>query len=1251
MFEIDGTYIQRLSDVDLRRLVYQLASADLVRQGLPRSGVTAGGHQNAPDGGIDVRVDVPNLVAPDFVACAQTGFQVKVPDMAAAAIKEEVSPKGVLRPSISKLAAVGGAYIIVSGNGSVADQALRDREEAMTEAVSSDPNADRLLTRFYDRDRLASWVNKYPGAVLWVRDKLGEPLSGWHRITDHDDNPDAGYVIEHGVSLKHETTKEIAEMPVLEGISRLREHLAEPATATRIIGLSGLGKTRLVEALFESSVGEGPLDQNLSVYCDFAAAPVPTAIDMARRLVARNERAILIVDNCNPATHQSLTTICQAQNSQVSLLTVEYDIRDDEREDTEVFRLVAAENPCIESWLEKAFPKVSGPDRRRISEYSTGNFRIAGSLARTVNRGDTLANLRDDELFQRLFVQRNAENPDLRAMAGFLSLQYSFCIDGTDATSELAGIAALSQKTPEALFAASTELVSRGIAQSRGRWRAILPHAIANKLACEALARLTPAAVDQFASMAAPRVLKSLSRRIGLLHHDATARALVERWLSPASPFGNLLEGGEVELEIARNIAPVVPRAVLNGMDTLLQGPLREFLLSIDNPNRWRWIGLAKSLGYEEASYSQVAGILADFAAAEPDGYNNSSALGTLKELHHIHLSGTQATPGQRRQFVRSLLVHNRADLKAIGIETLKALLNPGRFSSSANFDFGARPRNYGWQPPTYGDIWLWYVDAIKLAMEFEAEIDTLKEILASPIRQLWRMPPCRDEIESLARHFVDNGTGWIEGWNAVRGTLRFDGNEMDKTDRDRLLALEESLRPQSTLDRARAYVIGRQSSGFDVTDSESENPVHSYNRAAEIAIEIGIEVANNQAFLEDFVPQVLATVDTSRSFQFGIGLCRGAKTPVTTWNQISECFLKLQQDKRDPNVLGGFICELQKLAPEIALTVADAIWSNDQFRHWLPYLITRNGLNEGNFERLIEAARSGLLTALDFRRMHVAVDPETEPKPLAELLDAIADLEDGVPVALDTLFFHLYDMPDSAISPVILGLGRGLLERVNFLRADNEKDYHVGQLIKKCLRGEEGEVAATSLCNRLNEAFRVRYHSYYEHRAKLDSLFEVQPETALNILVLHATAERRQTIFDFDGDSESGISCAGIDRLLAWADVDPAVRFRALCEVLPMIITPLHGGEPHLSPTFLALLLNAPNKQDCLGNMYDRMHPRGWGGSLAYVLETRGQLLDQLVGGYDSAVDEWVHKVKAELAEWIERERTREGQEEQAFE
>jgi len=77
MFEITGTDIANLSDGDLRTLVARLALSELRAQGCPLSSVTAGGNQDAADGGLDVRVECPNTIAkPDFVPRALTGFQV-----------------------------------------------------------------------------------------------------------------------------------------------------------------------------------------------------------------------------------------------------------------------------------------------------------------------------------------------------------------------------------------------------------------------------------------------------------------------------------------------------------------------------------------------------------------------------------------------------------------------------------------------------------------------------------------------------------------------------------------------------------------------------------------------------------------------------------------------------------------------------------------------------------------------------------------------------------------------------------------------------------------------------------------------------------------------------------------------------------------------------------------------------------------------------------------------------------------------
>src|SRR5881394_3828192 len=130
MFEIFGNDISSLGDTDLRYLVTRLATAELTAKGYPLSSVTAGGDQDAPDGGLDVRVQCPTEITdPDFVPRRLTGFQVKKSDMRPAAIRKEMQPNGVLRAVIRQLADASGAYVIISARASVTDERLADRRQ------------------------------------------------------------------------------------------------------------------------------------------------------------------------------------------------------------------------------------------------------------------------------------------------------------------------------------------------------------------------------------------------------------------------------------------------------------------------------------------------------------------------------------------------------------------------------------------------------------------------------------------------------------------------------------------------------------------------------------------------------------------------------------------------------------------------------------------------------------------------------------------------------------------------------------------------------------------------------------------------------------------------------------------------------------------------------------------------------------------------------------------------------------------
>lgn len=82
MLNITGNDIKELSDSDLRTLIGLLCEAELSNYDIPTAGVTWGGHHNAADGGIDVRVNVSTTPHIDcYIPKANTGFQVKKPDM------------------------------------------------------------------------------------------------------------------------------------------------------------------------------------------------------------------------------------------------------------------------------------------------------------------------------------------------------------------------------------------------------------------------------------------------------------------------------------------------------------------------------------------------------------------------------------------------------------------------------------------------------------------------------------------------------------------------------------------------------------------------------------------------------------------------------------------------------------------------------------------------------------------------------------------------------------------------------------------------------------------------------------------------------------------------------------------------------------------------------------------------------------------------------------------------------------------
>lgn len=276
-FDITPDDISQLNDTDLRELVGRLCEAELVSCGHSAVAVTWGGNQTAADGGLDVRVALPSGVSIDgFVPRPSTGFQVKKPDMPRVKIIDEMRPAGMIRPVIQELANEAGAYLIVSSTGSTTESVLRRRRNALREALNDVANAVLLHTDFYDRTRLATWVRHHPGLITWVKEKVGRALVGWHPYgpwCGAAEGIDSEYLLDDKLRLHLGRHRDASAQSVSCAIDELRDELALAGKIVRLVGLSGVGKTRFAQALFDARVGARPLPTSLAVYTNLAYDP------------------------------------------------------------------------------------------------------------------------------------------------------------------------------------------------------------------------------------------------------------------------------------------------------------------------------------------------------------------------------------------------------------------------------------------------------------------------------------------------------------------------------------------------------------------------------------------------------------------------------------------------------------------------------------------------------------------------------------------------------------------------------------------------------------------------------------------------------------------------------------------------------------------------------------------------------------------------------------------------------------------
>jgi hypothetical protein len=1228
MFEITGDDIAALNDEDLRALVGRLCEAELRRRELSAVAVTWGGNQTAKDGGLDVRVALPGGTdVRGFIPKADTGFQVKKQDMSRGEILDEMKPrpKGNIRPVIAELAKASGAYIIVSGAGSTADSALRSRRDAMAEAVKGIADANELTLDFYDRGRMATWVRSHAGLIPWVRSRIGKSIPGWRAYGSWSYRPegaDAAYLVDVAARIRTGDKDEGDGISATDGINKIRNLLRTPGHVVRLVGLSGVGKTRLIEALFEPDVGMNALDPSLAVYTDVADGPDPQPGLLASDLIAGGMRAILVIDNCPPTIHRQLSGIARSAGTTISVITIEYDIREDQPEGTDVFTLDTSSPELIETLIDKRFPDLSQIDRKTIAESSGGNARVALTLAGTVGKNETVAGLSDAELFRRLFYQRNDPDAALLSIAQACSLVYSFegeKLDGDEA--ELPVLGSLIGKSAEDVFAAAAELKQRHLLQTRGPWRAVLPHAIANRLAAAALEKIPrQKLLSALVGNAPTRLLQSFSRRLGYLDSSQEARDIVQGWLAPDGLLADVVNLNELGRAMFDNVAPVMPSAVLSALENALANADDATVGRCDH-----FVRLLRSLAYDTENFARAVALLVKFARLSSEDQSNDEATKIIRSLFHVVLSGTHAPIDARLKVVEGLLRSNDDAEQKLGVDAIQALLKTGHFMAVYNFEFGVRSRDYGYYPPTAKDAGDWFAAALNFAEPFTS-LDSavgqgVRHSIADAFRGLWTNVNCVDELERIAYTVAVNGF-WREGWIGARQTRIHHGNGLSVESLARLKALEEFLRPKDLLNKVRGVVLGtrggRNIDLDDLDDVENNDYTAAMARVAANVEELGRDVAADDEVYKALLPDLVA--GDSKVARLGRGLALAAENPYDMWRSIVRQVAATE--KPTVSLLGGFLEGLYGRDACLADALLDDAVTDSTLAKWLPILQVFTVVDDKGVARLHRALELGSAPISAYYNLAYGCVCDAMAGPEFKcLVLAVGAKPDGDSVAMEILSMRIHsDGTNKRTSdPEIAEAGRSLLAAYSFNRTDNRRqreDYELGVIVRASLAGNEGRPIARQLCRGLLAAAAGYSVSAFECDGLMTALLKVQPDDILDELIRGDKKSRGRSVElmnEFACHTRSPMDEVLDATLIAWCDRDPEARYPFAAAIATLYNQKNNENPDGWRDIARILVSNAQNKEAVFKEIASRLFRTSGFGSLSSQYESRLKLLNQL--------------------------------------
>jgi len=1241
LFRVESKDINALNDLQLTKLLKVLLHLEARSSGIAERAVEVALNINVRDGGEDGRIQWNgNPLSTQFLPLNLVQFQNKATSSMGPAdcAKEILNKDGTIKHMVENALDNGGAYILFTTQELNKDQ-KKERVRLIREKLTALQKgyADTATIDIYDASKIEGWVNKYITAIVAVLNWIGKPLErGLKRWEDWSQHSE--------YQRFHFVTDDNREKALISLKSLLNNH----GNCARVIGLSGMGKTRLAFETFRDSNDTSDLSKRV-VYLDARANS--SVQGLISDWVQCGLEGIVVVDNCEISLHDLLRREVKRSDSKLSLLTLDYNL--ERASQTETIFLKQLPDKNIKQMLEPVYGKEIH-DLDRIIAFAQGFPQMAVLLADArLDKEPEMGRLTDDELAHKmLWGGREPSAEDEQILRG-CSLFDRFGIDDEVAI-EYEFIANFVVNVDlDKFYDCVKRFEERGLIDRRGRFARIIPKPLAIRLAAEWWRRTRPDKQTHLIQADMPgSLVDSFCNQISRLDFLPEVKTLTAQLCGPQGPFGQ----AEVILSdrgsrLFRALVEVNPVSTSKALSNVLKNYDEEGLSQIRGDVRRNLVWALEKLCFHAVCFEESAKSLLLLASSENEDWSNN-ATGIFIRLFRTFLSGTEAPPDMRLRLIDCALRSDRDSIRKLAVSALEQAITTysGTRTIGAEYQGSGEPLEE-WRPKVWGDAFEYWEQSINRLCNLVTDKDPLapssKAAIASNIRGLMQYGRV-DVLDTVIKKIVDqDGPLWPTALDSIKDTLRYDGVGMPHEGKTKLEEWVSLLTPSDLGDRLNLLVTRPP------YEHEKKEDGHYEDLAAKNAKLLAEELA---ADMDSIVPYIdsLLVGEQRQAYLFGKNIVVAANK----WEPLlSEAIKKIGRTE-NPNInfLLGILNGIFVLDAFEWNTIVKVFYDTERLNQYYAHvLVTGNvRLEQLNcFIELIGKNKIEPFTANTF----------TYGRPLEHLncnnvgkfVKNLASISDySAWIALDILSMYCHGNSEKWDSCKSI-----FREIVIILKLDKESKtqgqlgmHHWHDVVKKLLQDDDTKFAVDLTKQILSSCTdKINYGDLWHYIQPITRL--ILQKYAKNVWPLFSEAVINSGPLDeyrlrhllgsgssFENKKPSVLSDIPEEILKQWCLQHPEKAPEFVAQTTDVLLE--SDNKYQISPRAQFLIDNFGDNKKVLSALSTNLSSFGWSGSLVPYLQKEIDALEGLKNHKDGNVRNWITIRLDYLSTMIERETRR---------